>query len=144
MFGILLAHECVESGTEVKTLQRLFTMFPNSWPGAGLLLLRVAAAIPLLLGGGLDFGGATHEALYTRFIAIGVGSLLVAGLWTPVAGTLQAIMEVWVVFSQGRGAAEHLALAALGISLAMLGPGAWSVDARLFGRKRIDIRSRQE
>jgi hypothetical protein len=33
-------------------------------------------------------------------------------------------------------------LAALGVSLVMPGPGAWSVDARLFGRKQIDIRSR--
>jgi len=31
-------------------------------------------------------------------------------------------------------------LAALGAALAMVGPGAWSIDARLFGRKRIDIR----
>jgi hypothetical protein len=27
----------------------------------------------------------------------------------------------------------------IGLSLAMLGPGAWSIDARLFGRKRIDV-----
>jgi hypothetical protein len=66
----------------------------------------------------------------------------VAGLWTPVAGAAQAIMEVWVVFSQGGGAATHLPFAALGISLVLLEPGAWSVDARIFGRKRIDIRSR--
>ena len=117
-------------------------MFPNSWPGTGLLLLRLAAAIPLLVGGRSDFWGATHGTLYARCIAIGVGSLLVAGLWTPVAGAAQAIMEIGVVFSQGGGAAVHLALAALGVGLVMLGPGAWSVDARLFGRKRIDIRSR--
>jgi hypothetical protein len=33
----------------------------------------------------------------------------------------------------------HVRLGALGAALAMLGPGAWSVDARLFGRKRIEI-----
>jgi uncharacterized membrane protein YphA (DoxX/SURF4 family) len=31
-----------------------------------------------------------------------------------------------------------LVLAILGLSLAMIGPGAWSVDARLFGRKQIN------
>jgi putative oxidoreductase len=31
------------------------------------------------------------------------------------------------------------ALAVIGLSLAMLGPGSWSIDARLFGRKRIDL-----
>jgi hypothetical protein len=30
-------------------------------------------------------------------------------------------------------------LAAVGAALAMVGPGVWSIDARLFGRKRIDI-----
>lgn len=117
-------------------------MFPGDWPGAGLLLLRLAAAIPLLIGGSSEFWGAPQDGLYTRFIAIGVGGLLLAGLWTPVAGALQAIIEVWIVFSRGGGAGVHLSLAALGVGLVMLGPGAWSVDARLFGRKRIDIRTR--
>jgi putative oxidoreductase len=117
-------------------------MFPGGWPGAGLLVLRLAAGIPLLLEGCSGFWGAPHDGLYARFIAIGVGSLLLAGLWTPVAGALQAIIEVWFGFSQGVGADVHFLLAALGVSLVMLGPGAWSVDARLFGRKRIDIRGR--
>ena len=34
---------------------------------------------------------------------------------------------------------SHLLLAILGISLAMLGPGAWSIDALIFGRKRITV-----
>jgi putative oxidoreductase len=123
-------------------LQRLFTMFPGDWPGAGLLLLRLAAAIPLLIGGSSEFWGAPQDGLYTRFIAIGVGGLLLAGLWTPVAGALQAIIEVWTIFARGTAPSMLVLLAALGISLVMLGPGAWSVDARLFGRKRIDIRGR--
>ena len=123
-------------------MQRLFTMFPGGWPGAGLLVLRLAAAIPLLLEGCSGFWGAPPDGLYARFIAIGVGSLLLAGLWTPVAGALQAIMEVWAIFAREAPPSTHVLLAALGVSLVMLGPGAWSVDARLFGRKRIDIRSR--
>jgi len=123
-------------------LQRLFTMFPGGWPGAGLLLLRLAAAIPLLLEDGSGIWGAPHDGLYARFIAIAVGSLLLAGLWTPVAGALQAIVEVWAIFARSAAPGMHVLLAALGVSLAMLGPGAWSMDARLFGRKRIDIPSR--
>jgi len=118
-------------------------MFPGAWPGAGLLVLRLAAAIPLIIGGGVavpDASQLVRHAIY--FATIGVGILLLAGLWTPVAGALQAIIEVWIFFSRGDGANLHLLLAALGVSLVMLGPGAWSVDARLFGRKRIDIRGR--
>jgi len=117
-------------------------MFPGGWPGAGLLVLRLAAAIPLLLEGGSGFWGAPHNGLYARFIAISVGSLLLVGLWTPVAGGLQAIFEVWTIVAGGTAPSMNILLAALGVSLVMLGPGAWSVDARLFGRKRIDIRSR--
>jgi uncharacterized membrane protein YphA (DoxX/SURF4 family) len=124
-------------------LQRLFTMFPGGWPGAGLLVLRLAAAIPLIIGGGLAVRDAPQLGLQAIYFAtIGVGILLLAGLWTPVAGALQAIIEVWIIFGRGGTPSMHLLLAALGVSLVMLGPGAWSVDARLFGRKRIDIRSR--
>jgi uncharacterized membrane protein YphA (DoxX/SURF4 family) len=118
-------------------------MFPGGWPGAGLFLLRLAAAIPLLIDGGSEFWGMPHDALYIRFIAIGVGILLLAGLWTPIAGALEAIIEIWIIFSQRGEPSIHYMLAALAVSLVMLGPGAWSVDARLFGRKRIDIRKRQ-
>jgi putative oxidoreductase len=122
-------------------LQRLFTMFPGGWPGAGLLVLRLAAAIPVIIGPAVrDAPQLGFHAMYCA--TIGVGILLLAGLWTPVAGALQAIIEVWIFFSRGDGANVHLLLAALGVSLVMLGPGAWSVDARLFGRKRIDIRGR--
>ena len=123
-------------------MQRLFTMFPGGWPGTGLLVLRVAAVLPLLIGGSSPFWGMPHGGLYARVIAIGVGILLLAGLWTPVAGALQGVIELWIAFSSGDAAVVHLLLAALGVSLAMLGPGAWSVDARLFGRKRIDIGGR--
>ena len=123
-------------------MQRLFTMFPGGWPGAGLFVLRLAAAIPLLIGGSFESLGMPHDGLYLRFIGVGVGSLLLAGLWTPVAGALQAMIEVWMELSRGSGGGVHLLLVAFGASLVMLGPGAWSVDARLFGRKRIDIHSR--
>lgn len=116
-------------------------MFPSGWPGAGLLVLRLSAAIPLLLEGCSESWGPPHYGLYAGFITIGVGSLLLAGLWTPVAGALQAIIEVWTIFARGTAPSMYVLLAALGVSLVMLGPGAWSLDARLFGRKRIDIRS---
>jgi putative oxidoreductase len=117
-------------------------MFPGGWPGAGLLVLRLAAAIPVIIDPAVrDAPQLGFHAMY--FATIGIGILLLAGLWTPVAGALQAIIEVWIFFSRGDGANLHLLLAALGVSLVMLGPGAWSVDARLFGRKRIDIRGRQ-
>lgn len=118
-------------------------MFPGGWPGAGLLLLRLAAAFPLLFASSLEPRGGQPSLHYAvQIVAIGVGILLLAGLWTPVAGALKAAIELWILYSSGDAALAHVLRAALGVSLIMLGPGAFSVDARLFGRKRIDIRSR--
>jgi len=75
-------------------------------------------------------------------IAAAAGMFLLVGLWTPVAGTLTAIVELWISFSVGGDPTTSLLLAALGASLAMIGPGAWSCDARLFGRKRIEASPR--
>jgi putative oxidoreductase len=76
-------------------------------------------------------------------IGIGAGLLLFAGLWTPVAGTLMAVIEVWKIFLLPENLWIYILLATLGAALAMLGPGAWSVDARLYGWKRIDIPDRE-
>jgi putative oxidoreductase len=125
-------------------LQRLFSTFPDSWPGTGLLLLRVAVAIPLLHGAAIGVMGGTQPGLLApNLIAGGAGILLLAGMYTPITGTLVAIAELWMIFSHpARDARASILLAVLGVALAMLGPGAWSVDARLFGRKRIDFRDR--
>jgi hypothetical protein len=71
-----------------------------------------------------------------------LGMLLLAGLWTPVAGTLVAIEQSWRFVSEPEDPWIHILLATLGLALALLGPGAWSIDARLFGWRRIDIRDR--
>jgi uncharacterized membrane protein YphA (DoxX/SURF4 family) len=71
-----------------------------------------------------------------------LGSLLLLGLWTPVVATLIAILEIFHLFMLTGDPWIHILLLTLGVSLALLGPGGWSVDARLFGWKRIDIRGR--
>jgi uncharacterized membrane protein YphA (DoxX/SURF4 family) len=66
------------------------------------------------------------------------GVLLAAGLWTPVAGVLAAIVEAWIALSVPNSAAFPSILGVLGATLAMIGPGAWSLDSWLFGRKYIE------
>jgi uncharacterized membrane protein YphA (DoxX/SURF4 family) len=79
-----------------------------------------------------------------QIIGIATGILLLVGLWTPVAGSVAAVVEALIALSLflSHSADPRIALiqAILGAALAMVGPGAWSVDARLFGRKHIKIR----
>ena len=77
-----------------------------------------------------------------QLVAAGASLLLLIGLWTPVAGLLLAAAQLYLAFSLPLDPWMHILLGAMGVALAMLGPGAWSVDARLFGRKRIQIPQR--
>ena len=126
-------------------LQRLFSTFPDGPPGLGLLCLRVGAGIALIHYGVSGLSGEAPGGPITVAldgITAVAGVLLLAGLWTPIAGVAMAIAELWIAFSPQGDPWTHLPLATLGAGLAMLGPGAWSVDARLFGRKRLEIRDR--
>ena len=124
-------------------MQRLFSTFADGWPGIGLLLLRLLACAALIHYGIADAREAHRFAAIAPQIAVaGAAILLLAGLWTPAAGALVAIVEVWIALSRPADPWIPIMLAALGATLAMIGPGAWSIDARLFGRKHIDIPER--
>ena len=71
-------------------------------------------------------------------VLVGVlGILLLVGLWTPVAGTLLAVVAPLSAVLHPADPWNCIFLGALGAALALVGPGAWSVDAYLFGWKRI-------
>jgi uncharacterized membrane protein YphA (DoxX/SURF4 family) len=82
-------------------------------------------------------------AAVLQIIGAVLGIFLLIGLWTPVAGALTAVVEVWIAISRYLSHSGDpripAILAALGAALAMIGPGAWSVDASLFGRKHINF-----
>jgi uncharacterized membrane protein YphA (DoxX/SURF4 family) len=71
-------------------------------------------------------------------LSIAAGILLIVGLWTPIAGTSVALIEVWKMIMLPGDKWVWLLLGTTGAALAMLGPGLWSIDARLFGWKRIE------
>ncbi len=87
--------------------------------------------------------GPPIQLIVSSIFAIAVGIFLLAGLWTPVVGSLTAVLGIWNVISRPDDPWACIFFATIGAGLALLGPGAWSVDARLFGWKRIDVHDRR-
>jgi uncharacterized membrane protein YphA (DoxX/SURF4 family) len=129
-------------------LQKLFAAFPAGWPGIGLICLRVAVAIALLTHGVAALSAAVAPAYRVWAIesfAILIGVSLLIGFLTPLAGAAAAIGYLYIGASQLLGTEPNShgstawCLAIISIGLILLGPGAFSLDARLFGRREIVI-----
>ena len=120
-------------------VQRLFSMFPPGGPGIGLLLLRISVAATFV---SIMATRTDVSSIHLLF----VGSLLTAlcltiGVVTPYLSFVVCVCSLVNLF----GAVSHLdklVLASLlltSAALALLGPGAYSVDSRLFGRRVVVV-----
>jgi putative oxidoreductase len=119
-------------------LQRLFSTFADGWPGFGLLVQRLVMGICLLHNGLSPFKQMPAPAgQVTQVVAAVLAIFMMIGLWTPVAGVLLAALEVWGAIGYGGDREAAILFATFGATLAMIGPGAFSIDARLFGRKHF-------
>jgi len=122
----------------VISLQRLFSNFANGWPGLGLLAKRVLIAAVLIYSVVTHIAEGANSATLPELIGGGLSIFILVGLWTPVVGTLTSLFEIWVLLHHSGDSLIPIIVATLSATLAMIGPGAWSVDARLFGRKHIE------
>jgi putative oxidoreductase len=86
--------------------------------------------------------GLPIKSAVTEVFAVAVGLLVFVGFCTPIAGFLVMILAIWGAFTEPGNPWADILLATIGVALALIGPGALSVDARRYGWKRIDIRDR--
>jgi uncharacterized membrane protein YphA (DoxX/SURF4 family) len=112
-------------------------MFPTGLVGGALLVLRVSVAITLIIN------AADHWALATSTwttVGFAVGALsLCLGLLTPYFSVLSAFLQTGVLVYAG-GNRFQLVTSIVGCGIvSVLGPGAYSIDSRLFGRRLLDL-----
>ena len=122
-------------------MQRLFSIFPRGRPGVAILLLRIALAGALLHG-----ALASPEFLQPPWVlpvSVAIGILVCLGLLTPfaAAATVAWGLAPWALSGE-RIEVLHLCANIDAIVLCLLGPGGYSLDARLFGRQQVVLPSR--
>ena len=113
-----------------------FLVFPGGMTGAALLLLRFSVAISLAIP---PYGRVPPYSL--RALGLGVLALALAvGFYTRFAASLSVVVAIILFIGDANLPATSLISFALpAIALAMIGPGAASFDARLFGRRKISL-----
>jgi uncharacterized membrane protein YphA (DoxX/SURF4 family) len=135
-----------------RELQKFFSSFPTGWAGIGLLLLRLVAGFGATAHGFSALTAASGSLLASwtvGLLAIAAGVALFIGFLTPLAGAAMTIGYFVLGASEllstepGRygDVLSAFELAAVSMALVLLGPGAISLDARLFGRRVIVIQN---
>jgi len=121
-------------------VQRFISNFVAGRPALGLLLIRIAAGAALITDGRERLYSGQHLGLLgLGVITIADGLLLIVGLWSPLVGFLALALSVGDLLIYHEGPCPAILLACMGAGVAFVGPGALSVDAWLFGLKRIDV-----
>jgi uncharacterized membrane protein YphA (DoxX/SURF4 family) len=131
-------------------LPKLYSTFPARGPGVGLLLLRAAIGATLVLHGAACFRqleGVRLGAWSACLVAVMSGISLLLGFLTPIASVMAAVfagacalswlpMPISILFTSNPLAVVVIVAA---MAIAFLGPGAFSLDSLLFGRRRVII-----
>ncbi len=155
---------CIAEGTHSRTLpmvrfesaigrcalQRLFSTFPGGWPGAALLLLRAAIGVTSIAEGAfypLHGSKWTFQVMMSCALLIVGGAFLLIGLLTPLASALVGLAGLamaisWIPAPIGNlldGKLGALEVVVMATAIGLLGPGAFSIDGYLFGRREIVI-----
>ncbi len=128
-------------------MQRAYTTFPAGLPAIGLLFLRTAIGVRLIIDGSASLLGSQglHLGVWVLgLLALGTGTSFVLGFLTPIVAGASALagIAVWLWHPALAPSFVHLLSlnnTSVTIAILLLGPGAISLDAHLFGRRKIII-----
>lgn len=119
-------------------MQRLFSMFPQGGPGIALLLLRFSVTGVFLFRFWAHLASTVPQWIF--FVVCLFSLSLCVGLFTPLLAVLVCLIGIYSLIHTGVGTALINLCATLDAgALALLGPGAYSVDALLYGRRVVVV-----
>jgi hypothetical protein len=111
-------------------------MFPGGTAGLALILLRVCVLTSLWI----TLVPKTQMVSGWLYVAVSILCLcLVTGAFTPWVCAIGFVLESLTLWHGPAGPGEASIAVLLALALGLIGPGAFSVDARLFGRRRIIV-----
>jgi uncharacterized membrane protein YphA (DoxX/SURF4 family) len=111
-------------------------MFPTKTPGIALFVFRVLIAATLVVD--VAFQGKQTASPCLLLGITFVSLFLCVGLFTPYAAVFCIALQSGFLIHLGGRDEFHLAVNIVNsLILAVLGPGAYSIDAVLFGRRRL-------
>jgi hypothetical protein len=115
---------------------RLFSMFPAGTPGIALLILRLSVAGGLLYQA--PFYALAGNPVLIYIVLSAMSLLLCVGFLTPIVSILACVLELLLLLIEQNSASPFTVLSGLNtVVVALIGPGAYSVDAKLFGRREM-------
>jgi hypothetical protein len=115
-------------------------MFPRGAPGFALLLLRASVTASILL----HTGSEPHRGAWMLALTLALSTALCAGFLTPIAALLA--MPAYLIETANLRVAPADVVAAVlqALALSLLGPGACSIDARLYGRRVVVLPQKRD
>jgi uncharacterized membrane protein YphA (DoxX/SURF4 family) len=127
----------IRGSVNLAIVQRLFSMFPAGLPGLALLLLRGSVVIALLIE---DYGCGNAVFGWRQAGTLLVSAALAVGYLTPIVALVAIVIHGLAWFAVGiDSAALAVALFLDAMALALLGPGAYSLDSWRFGRRLVEL-----